>query len=486
MNRTLSDTTNFTQLFEPLVAVFPQRVNLDNSFLAFSLDSSTSSGHMKPALESHPLMMTTFISLYTLIFFFGISGNFLVVLVVCRNKTMQTVTNVFITNLAFSDILMCCLAVPFTAISAYVPSWHLGRILCHIVPMSLGISVYVSTLTSLAIAVDRYFVIVHPFRSRMRLGVCILLIIVIWIVGISISLPLAIYMRFDKGKCGEYWPQHTSRRFFNFSSLILQYLIPFSVISFSYYKVWLALARRRLPGRTRVKEEIEICRKKRTNRMLIAMVVIFAICWLPLNIVHMVSEFHRQELKNNYTTLFLTTHVIAMSSTIYNPFLYAWLNDNFRKEFQQIVPWFFKLFVCCNNQRTLTVSEGEYYDRPSTFQLPPESTMATGLSAKKDDNLHMISEKENGSTFIPKAAIIATLDKGKKLKKFSRKTSAGSDSPFIHVSIPPSSSIPLLQSGPSSVSNNETSRTRILPFDEVTTQQKVHGISKKSKREHRQ
>ena len=61
--------------------------------------------------------------------------------------------------------------------------------------------VYVSTLTSLAIAVDRYFVIVHPFRSRMRLGVCILLIIVIWIVGISISLPLAIYMRFDQTKC---------------------------------------------------------------------------------------------------------------------------------------------------------------------------------------------------------------------------------------------------------------------------------------------
>ena len=35
----------------------------------------------------------------------------------------------------------------------------------------------------------------------MRLGVCILLIIVIWIVGISISLPLAIYMRFEGNKC---------------------------------------------------------------------------------------------------------------------------------------------------------------------------------------------------------------------------------------------------------------------------------------------
>lgn len=27
-----------------------------------------------------------------------------------------------------------------------------------------------------------------------------------------------------------------------------------------------------------------------------------------------------------------------MSSTCYNPFLYAWLNENFRKEFKQILP----------------------------------------------------------------------------------------------------------------------------------------------------
>ena len=73
--------------------------------------------------------------------------------------------------------------------------------LIRILSFSSSSLVYVSTLTSLAIAVDRYFVIVHPFRSRMRLGVCILLIIVIWIVGISISLPLAIYMRFDRIKC---------------------------------------------------------------------------------------------------------------------------------------------------------------------------------------------------------------------------------------------------------------------------------------------
>jgi len=42
---------------------------------------------------------------YSVIFVLGIAGNALVVYVVARNSTMQTITNVFIANLAVSDIL---------------------------------------------------------------------------------------------------------------------------------------------------------------------------------------------------------------------------------------------------------------------------------------------------------------------------------------------------------------------------------------------
>ena len=177
------------------------------------------------------------------------------------------------------------------------------------------------------------------------------------------------------------------------------------MISFSYYKVWLALARRSLPGRIRVREEVEICRKKRTNRMLIAMVVIFAICWLPLNIVHMVSEFHRSDIQH-FKFLFLTTHVIAMSSTVYNPFLYAWLNDNFRKEFQQILPCLFKICWCLQRpQRSSNITQstnnfdGDYYnDRPSTYQLPVESTIATFTQQYSQMRNSLSNGRLNGSS----------------------------------------------------------------------------------------
>ncbi|GFR92361.1 neuropeptide FF receptor 2 [Elysia marginata] len=229
-----------------------------------------------------PWLMSLFIFLYSLIFLLGTTGNCLVVFVVIRNKAMQTITNIFITNLAISDILMCLLAVPFTPISFFLNTWVFGTALCHIFPMILCISVYVSTLTSTAIAVDRYFVIVYPFKPRMKVYMCLLMIIAIWIISISISLPLGIYHEVSKSnesvhQCKEEWPKKQARQFFTVTSLVLHYIVPCGIISFCYVNVSVALRRRSKVKigsgqRTREREEMEIRRNRRTNKMLIAMV----------------------------------------------------------------------------------------------------------------------------------------------------------------------------------------------------------------------
>jgi len=36
--------------------------------------------------------------------------------------------------------------------------------------------------------------------------------------------------------------------------------------------------------------------------------------------------------------VFFVAHLIAMSSTVYNPFVYAWFNDTFRAQFRKVVP----------------------------------------------------------------------------------------------------------------------------------------------------
>ena len=103
----------------------------------------------------HPLIVAVYIFCYVLIFILGLSGNSVVVYIVTSNKHMQTITNSFILNLAFSDILLCLFAVPFTPLAYFLPSWPFGEALCRLVPMTLGVAVFVSTLTSVVIAVDR-------------------------------------------------------------------------------------------------------------------------------------------------------------------------------------------------------------------------------------------------------------------------------------------------------------------------------------------
>lgn len=302
----------------------------------------------------HPWVQSMCILLYSLIFLLGVSGNSLVVYVVLRNRAMQTITNIFITNLAISDILMCLLAVPFTPIGFYLTSWVFGETLCHLVPMTLGLSVYVSTLTSTAIAIDRFFVIVHPFRPRMKKVTCLMLLVAIWIISISISLPLGIYQKVKWNEneeiytCTENWPRKQSRQFFTLTSLVLQYIVPCCIIAYCYTKVSNVLKKRAkvkmsMGSKSREKDELEIKRKKRTNNMLIAMVSIFVCCWLPLNIWHLFTEYQPYLQRWEYFVLiFFIAHIVAMSSTMYNPFLYAWMNDNFRKEFKTVMPCLFR------------------------------------------------------------------------------------------------------------------------------------------------
>ena len=76
------------------------------------------------------------ISFYLVIFALGFFGNLLVILVVARNRAMQTPTNIFIVNMALSDVLMCLFAVPFTPLHSFMDSWVFGAVLCKLFPTS--------------------------------------------------------------------------------------------------------------------------------------------------------------------------------------------------------------------------------------------------------------------------------------------------------------------------------------------------------------
>ncbi|XP_075210480.1 short neuropeptide F receptor [Lycorma delicatula] len=330
--------------------------NGTNTTLAFmeSEDSVMMNETLQDIIQD-PAVQGIFCVLYTTICLLGLFGNVLVCYVVGRNRAMHTVTNCFITNLALSDILLCVLAVPFTPLYTFANTWMFGRALCHLVAYAQGTSVYISTLTLTSIAIDRFVVIIHPFKPRMKLSTCLSIILLIWIFSMCATLPYGIYMHHGPMKghedrvfiCDENWPSESLRQVYGLLTAIMQFVLPFFIIAFCYVRVSLKLndrARSKPGSKNTRKEEADRERKRRTNRyikMLIAMVTIFGVSWLPLTVINLINDVYIPTGNWRYYTLcFFMVHSLAMSSTCYNPFLYAWLNDNFRKEFKQVLPCF--------------------------------------------------------------------------------------------------------------------------------------------------
>lgn len=78
------------------------------------------------------------IPLYAAILLLAVIGNALVILTLVQNRRMRTITNVFLLNLAVSDILLGVLCMPFTLIGSLLRDFVFGEIMCKFLPYLQG------------------------------------------------------------------------------------------------------------------------------------------------------------------------------------------------------------------------------------------------------------------------------------------------------------------------------------------------------------
>ena len=72
---------------------------------------------------------------------------------------------------------------------------------CPVAAMLQGISIFVSTLSITAIALDRRQLIVHPHRSAVGIRAMLALVPVVWAISIAMASPMAIWKKL------EYWTE---------------------------------------------------------------------------------------------------------------------------------------------------------------------------------------------------------------------------------------------------------------------------------------
>lgn len=124
-------------------------------------------------------------------------------------------------------------------------------------------------------------------------------------------------------------------KYLDLATFVLLYVLPLTIISAAYIIVAKKLWMKNTIGDVTMEQYFAQRRKKKmTLKMLMLVVVVFAVCWFPLN-CYVILVSSKAIVTNN--ALYFTFHWFAMSSTCYNPFIYCWLNDSFRSELRSLL-----------------------------------------------------------------------------------------------------------------------------------------------------
>ncbi|XP_035208222.1 cholecystokinin receptor-like [Stegodyphus dumicola] len=191
------------------------------------------------------------IPLYSLIFLIGLVGNILVIVTLVRNKRLRIVTNVFLLNLAASDLLLGVFCMPITLIGTLLRGFVFDEIMCKFISYAQGVTVAVNAWTLVAISLERFYAVCEPLRSRrwQTSTHASRVVISIWIVSCFIMSPIACVAELlptqpaGKYKCRESWPNNLWERYFNLFLDCILLVVPLIIMATAYLRIGLVLRR---------------------------------------------------------------------------------------------------------------------------------------------------------------------------------------------------------------------------------------------------
>lgn len=187
---------------------------------------------------------------------------------------MQTVTNMYILNLAIADECFL-IGIPFLIITMHLGEWTFGKAMCKAYMVSTSITQFTSSIFLFIMSADRYIAVCHPVSSTRYRSPFVAKIVaaIAWTTSAVIMLPVMLYattIEKDSKKmtCNIEWPQDNeagSGTTFTLYSLILGFAIPLSLILTFYSMVLRKL--QTVGPKTRSKE------KKRSHRKVTKLVL---------------------------------------------------------------------------------------------------------------------------------------------------------------------------------------------------------------------
>ncbi|XP_060854847.1 dopamine D2-like receptor [Rhopalosiphum padi] len=168
-------------------------------------------------------------------------GNMLVIISVCRERALQSVTNYFIVSLALADLLVALVVMPFAVYVLVNGKWGLPPFVCDFY-IAMDVICSTSSIFNLvAISIDRYIAVTQPIKyakhkNNRRVW---LTIVLVWAISAAIGSPIVLGLNNTPDREPDLCVFYNSN-FVIYSSLSSFY-IPCIIMVFLYWNIFKAL-----------------------------------------------------------------------------------------------------------------------------------------------------------------------------------------------------------------------------------------------------
>uniref|UniRef100_A0A7E4UL28 G_PROTEIN_RECEP_F1_2 domain-containing protein n=1 Tax=Panagrellus redivivus TaxID=6233 RepID=A0A7E4UL28_PANRE len=346
------------------------------------------------------------IVLYVLICAFGAIANLFVIASFLRTPQIQNLRNYFIANLAVSDLLLCTVTAPVTVYFTVNLFWPFGTLACQVTASMQAVNMFVSCLTLVLIAMDRFLLTLCPVKWRMAARAPVACYAVVWLTAVLVATPYFFAVTAEDVTLDPWHLKNTdkileicdrskpqiciertwhrlpfSRRTYTLTVLGIQYLLPLCALVFAYSQIGSTIRRRTKHSTVldQQRRHLLLQRNRRAVLLLLSLVLIYGICWLPIQLYNVLNVL---EVIDFSQSRYIFCHMIGMCSACLNPIMYGLINESFRNAFLDMLRPF---FAPCS--KYLSVKANPTVAPPTTFTYAPNRKNCTdspAITARKD------------------------------------------------------------------------------------------------------
>ncbi|KAM9851234.1 endothelin receptor type B [Aulostomus maculatus] len=300
------------------------------------------------------------------VFVVGIVGNSVLLKIIYINKSMRSGPNILFASLALGDLIHIVIDIPVNTYRLMAEDWPFGLVLCKLVPFIQKTSVGITVLSLCALSVDRYRAIVSWKRIK-GIGVSMwtaIEITLIWVISIILAVPEAVAFDMisvdfkDKHlRICLLHPMQTTRFMQFYKSVKDWWLFGFYFcMPLAWTAVFYTLMARKMLRNAENTLSSHTKQRREVAKTVFCLVIVFAICWLPLYLSRILKstiydekDLNRCQLLSVFLILdYFGINMASLNSCI-NPIALYIVSKRFKRHFK----------ACLCSWRPQTVSRDE-------------------------------------------------------------------------------------------------------------------------------